>query len=126
MQHYAIDDFKNIIAKYPDSVPISPNNGKTFYRASGLFESFGVHPWGLQRDTAESTDYYWFLEHRNAKQAVEYYKQLYDEGLLYKEFPTVGGDIYNTLMKTKKIAYYDADVGNIISARFGVCLQVIG
>jgi len=105
--------FRNIKKAYPDSVPLSTNKGATFYRATGLFNGFGVSPWGLQTLTSTSTEYFWFLEAKRAKEAVQYYKKLYDEGILYKEFATaVKADFFN-LVYNKKIAYYDADEGNL-------------
>lgn len=112
--------FKNIKAKYPDAVPIAPNSGKSFYRATNLFYAFGVHPWGLQTKTIDSTEYFWALEHENIKKAVEFYKKLYDEGLLYREFATIVGDTHSNLVNTKKLAYYDTDEGNITAIQQGM------
>ena len=112
--------FKKIKAKYPEAVPVSPNNGKSFYRANTFFYAFGIQPWGLQTQTVDGTEFFWCLEHKNMKAAVEFYKKLYDEGLLYKEFATVSGDTHSNLMNTKKLALYEADEGNLTSAQISV------
>lgn len=101
--------FKNIKAKYPDSVPIAPNSGATFNRLNNLICAFGSIPFGLQKKTAGATEYFWFLEHPRVKEAVAYFKKLYDEGLLYKEFATIKPEQHDTFIYTKKLAYYDAE-----------------
>lgn len=106
--------FKNIKEAYPDSVPLSPNKGTTFYRVNGFFNAFGVMPWGLQRLTSDSTEFFWFFEAERCKDAVLFYKKLYDEDILYKEFPTVVSADHKNLVLNKKIAYHDADEGNLI------------
>lgn len=113
--------FKNIKAKYPDAVPISPNNNKNLSRGSSLFNAYGVQAtgiqglaFGLQGRTVADTDCFWALEHKNIKTAIEFYKKLYDEGLLYKEFPTVTNETFGNMVSTKKIAFYsDTDEGNL-------------
>lgn len=114
------DFFKNIKAKYPDAVPVSPNAGTSFYRANGLFNFFGVYPWGLQNLTNTDYDYFWFFEHENVMDSLNYVKKLYDEGLLYKEFATVTADIHGKLVKMNKLAYYDADEGNLTAIQQGM------
>lgn len=114
------DFFKNIKAKYPDAVPVSPNSGASFYRANGLFYFFGVQPWGLQTLTNSDYDYFWFFEHKNMKDALSYVKKLYDEDLLYKEFATVTADIHGKFVKMNKLAYYDADEGNLTAIQQGM------
>lgn len=112
--------FKNIKAKYPDAVPVSPNSGTSFYRANSLFNIFGVQVWGLQRKTATDYDYFWFFEAPKAKDALLFVKKLYDEGLLYKEFATITADVHGKLVKKNKLAYYDADEGNLTAIQQGM------
>ena len=114
------DFFKNIKAKYPDAVPVSPNSGTSFYRANSLFYAFGVQPWGLQTQVSDSYDYFWFLEHENMMDSLNYVKKLYDEGLLYREFATVTSDDHGKMVKMNKIAYYDADEGNLTAIQQGM------
>lgn len=110
--------FKNIKNKYPDSIPLCPNKGASFYRVLGFFKAFGVmtgdYSWGLQRLTSDSNEYLWFLEAKKCKEAVQFYKKLYDEGILYKEFATVVKADHKNFVQNKKVAYHDADEGNLI------------
>jgi len=112
--------FKNVKAKYPDAVPVSPNSGKSFYRANSLFNFFGVQVWGLQRNTNTDYDYFWFFEAPKMKESLQYVKKLYDENLLYKEFATITADVHGKLVKVNKLAYYDADEGNLTAIQQGM------
>ncbi len=79
--------FKNIKAKYPDAVPMTTRGGLAFGHL--LFYGYGVKIDGNGANW-QYTDGKFInaFEAKHAREAVEFHKKLYDEGLLDKTFVT--------------------------------------
>lgn len=106
--------FKNIKAKYPDAVPMTTRGGLSFGHL--LFYGYGVKIDGNGANW-QYTDGKFInaFEAKHAREAVEFHKKLYDEGLLDKTFVTNKIQDENDRKYNKQLAVFPSDLRSVYS-----------
>ncbi|MEN6316728.1 MAG: extracellular solute-binding protein [Clostridiaceae bacterium] len=97
--------FKKEKAKYPDSIPVSDYS--TFYYSKFIFQAYGVAGSGNGWQYTFGKFIHSF-EAPHMREAILFYKKLYDEGLLSPTFATnVSEDVNNDQFSKKSIIQQD-------------------
>jgi len=108
---------KKVKEKYPDSIPMSTQGG--IMMADYFFKAFGVGVDGngikLQVLADAPDKYIWGFQAPKARDAIEFHRKLYAEGLLDKTFVTNKGTEYANAVETKNTMIFWGGAAAVIS-----------